>query len=245
MKFRMMILVLIVSIFISCEKYMSEPDTKSVILGKVVDKDGKPVSDAKITYTIKYDIQDSLGNYHNEWALNGSEAGDTSTINFYVNGKKLTKLYVTTLDTTNIVATLINDTLDYGMHEVKYDGSNDEGKYLLSGIYYYFLEVDTHSVWKKVVKQSLYRHTKEDKVVSYTTTDSKGNFEIKKSDFDFGSVEMEYIHEDNPDYKYKISISDYMKFWVVTDRDSLNPCIDSVSVDRNIESEDLYFQLDN
>jgi hypothetical protein len=147
------------------------------IRGSVINPDGQPVENAIIVLNFKV----------NTLTKTALDAILTNiTIQFSVPSAGHVHLWISKMNSTDLLTTLLDEELLPGIYQVMWDGTNKDGQYVVSGVYTYHLELPSDSLEANIIFLRTYSvsdsiHT----LAYYAKTDKDGRFEIDQSELPF------------------------------------------------------------
>ena len=228
MKKRLLIIgaIIIITLIFGCTS-TTEPNEEQKLIGIVTNAENAPVENAKIIlsyYTESINYRPSTSIWFN--------LPNTSNVEVWIS-------HHNDIDTVKL---LNNNILEAGYHSITWDGTNEEGLFIVSNIYDCHIQADGYSS-KKVIAflRNNYSATGNE-VVNYESLDSSdknGEFNINyeylplfSNDFTFEQYNDEGVVIDT------LRILNYVKIWALH-QDYLPTFVDSVLLNEHTTTESL------
>ena len=162
------------TLFLSCKSDPVAPEKEQAITGIVKDGNGNPVADAYLNFV--FEMTPASAALHREG--DPDETMPSTTIRFSIPGRSHVKVTIENY-VHQYVLTLVDDTLNGGMHGLSWNGNDGSGKAFYTDCYFYRLSIGGNVTVSRMlftVDQHLATNP-----AAYVRTDRDGRFSIPLS----------------------------------------------------------------
>jgi len=247
---KIVIFILGLLIVISACSDSARPNPFAKISGRVVDSLNHPIPAAKIFPVFYFDPPLYERNYKNQdFVLIKNDPGEPPepsteikniypnpfqnyvNVNFYINKPDSFDLFINDRNN-NLVKYLFEDELlDPGFHCFAWDSKNEDGKYLVNGVYTVDLTSDTtNSTCEMFLNRDYDINTEVENHVCNIFADNQGKFEKPKLLFPFGDSLL--YTDESGELIDTTKVSTYFKLWAFSEG-YIPGYADSIFVDPN------------
>jgi hypothetical protein len=180
-----LILIFFILLLTDCGDITNPNSNNNSIRGLVTDASGKPVINAIIEISLKTNLITPLSNQ----SINILKPYQlpTITIRFQIPNESHVKLWITRINSDEILRNLIDQTLPPGYYAVTWDGKNQSEKRVVNGVYTFHLEFTGFHSRRDIFLNGEYSNNDPISDLEYfAKTNNRGVFVIDQSNLPFG-----------------------------------------------------------